>query len=142
MPRRWAGRSTRRLASSRRRSLSRSRAWVPAWSTFTYFRPGRRGTLVVKLERTGYHGDAPPGRALLTTGTVKLVNQQAKIAKIVDQRRVIVENGSSQVIKIPVARTPVRLVLTFPTTNTFHAGSDQRDLAAQASFSFVPEKQG
>jgi len=114
--------------------------WVPAWSTFTYFKPGERGTLVVKLERTGYHGDAPPGRALLTTGTVKLVNQQAEIARIVDQRRAIVENGSSQVIKGPVARTPVRLVLTFPTTNTFHAGSDPRDLAAQASFTFVPAK--
>jgi hypothetical protein len=114
--------------------------WVPAWSTFTYFKPGLKGTLVVTLERTGYHGDAPPGRALLTTGTVKLVNLQAKLATITDQRRTIVENGSSQVIRIPVERTPVRLVLTFPITNTFHAGSDQRNLAAQASFRFVPAK--
>jgi hypothetical protein len=114
--------------------------WVPAWSTYTYFKPGQRGTLVVSLERTGYHGDAPPGRALLTTGTVKLVNQQAKLDQITDQRRAIVENGSSQQIRIPVERTPVRLVLTFPVTNTFHAGSDQRDLAAQVSFRFVPAK--
>jgi len=119
-----------------------SDGWVPAWSTFTYFKPGLRGTLVVSLQRTGYHGDAPPGRALLTTGTVKLVNLQARIGTIFDQRRAIVENGSSQVIKIPVARTPVRLVLTFPTTSTFHAGSDMRDLAAQASFRFVPAKRG
>ena len=116
--------------------------WVPAWSTYTYFKPGLKGTLVVRLERTGYHGEAPPGRALLTTGTVKLVNKQAKLATIVDQRRAIVENGSSQLIRIPVERTPVRLVLTFPTTNTFHTGSDPRDLAAQVSFMFVPAKQG
>jgi hypothetical protein len=112
--------------------------WVPGWSTYTYFRPGERGTLEVTLQRTGYHGDAPPGRALLTTGTVKLVNQQAKLAHIFDQRRVIVANGSSQTVKIPVARTPVRVVLTFP--STFHAGTDQRDLAAQVNFTFVPAK--
>lgn len=115
-----------------------SDGWVPGWSTYTYFKPGQRGMLEVTLQRTGYHGDAPPGRALLTTGTVKLVNQQAKLGRVFDQRRVLVTNGSSQTVKIPVAETPVRVVLTFP--STFHAGTDQRDLAAQVNFTFVPAK--
>ena len=112
---------------------------MPGWSTFTYFKPGQKGTLEVTLARTGYHGDAPAGRALLTTGTVKLVNQQAKIAKIIDQRRAVVANGSSQVVKIPVARTPVRLVLSFPRTIP-RSPSDPRDLGAQVNFRFVPAK--
>jgi len=115
-----------------------SDGWVPGWSTYTYFQPGQRGMLEVTLQRTGYHGDAPAGHGLLVTGTVKLVNQQAKLAQIFDQRRVIVANGSSQIVRIPVARTPVRVVLTFP--STFHSGSDQRDLAAQVNFRFVPAK--
>jgi hypothetical protein len=115
-----------------------SDGWVPGWSTFTYFKPNEKGTLEITLARTGYHGDAPAGRALLTTGTVKLVNEQAKLAHIFDQRREIVQNGSSQLVKIPVARTPVRVVLTVP--ETFHAGTDQRDLAAQVNFRFVPAK--
>ncbi len=116
-----------------------SDGWVPGWSTFTYFKPGQKGTLEVTLARTGYHGDAPAGRALLTTGTVKLVNQQAKLAKIIDQRRADVANGSAQVVKIPVARTPVRLVLSFPRTIP-PSPSDPRDLGAQVNFRFVPAK--
>lgn len=115
-----------------------SDGWVPGWSTYTYFKPGQRGMLEVTLQRTGYHGDAPAGHGLLVIGTVKLVNQQAKLAHIFDERRVIVANGSSQTVEIPIVRTPVRVVLTFP--STFHSGSDQRDLAAQVNFRFVPAK--
>lgn len=114
-----------------------SDGWVPEWSTFTYFKRGQRGTLEVTLSRTGYHGDAPAGRAVLTTGTVKLVNQQAKIGQIVDQRRAVVANGSYQVLKIPVTRTPVRLVLTFRRTIPPSA-ADPRNLGAQVAFRFVP----
>ena len=115
-----------------------SDGWVAGWSTFTYFKPGQTGTLEVTLARTGYHGDAPAGRAVLTTGTVRLVNQQATLGTIVDRRRATVENGSTQLVKIPVARTPVRLVLTFRKTIP-RSPSDPRDLAAQVLFRFVPK---
>jgi hypothetical protein len=116
-----------------------SDGWAPEWSTFTYFKPGLRGTLEVTLARTGYHGDAPAGRAVLTTGTVKLVNQQARIGEITDRRRAVVENGSYQLVKIPVERTPVRVVLTFRKTIPPTA-SDPRNLGAQVGFKFVPAK--
>jgi hypothetical protein len=116
-----------------------SDGWAPEWSTYTYFKPGLRGTLEVTLSRTGYHGTAPAGRAVLTTGTVTLVNQQARLDKITDRRRVIVENGSYQVVKIPVERTPVRTVLTFRKTIPPTA-SDPRNLGAQVAFRFVPAK--
>jgi hypothetical protein len=116
-----------------------SDGWAPGWSTYTYFKPNQRGTLEVTLSRTGFNGDAPAGHAVLTTGTVKLANQQAVIAHRFDRRRVIVHNGTSQVVKIPVARTPVRVVLTI--TPTFHPNaSDRRDLGAQVNFRFVPAK--
>jgi hypothetical protein len=117
-----------------------SDGWVPEWSTYTYFKPGQRGTLEVTLSRTGYHGDAPAGRAVLNTGTVKLVNQQAKLDRIIDTRRRVIANGSYQVVKIPVARTPVRVVLTI--RNTIPPSTDPRNLGAQASFKFVPAKRG
>jgi len=114
-----------------------SDGWAPGWSTYTYFKPGQSGTLEVTLSRTGFNGDAPPGHAVLTTGTVKLRNQQAVIAHRFDRRRVLVRNGTSQVVKIHVARTPVRVVLTI--TPTFHPdASDRRDLGAQVDFRFVP----
>ena len=114
-----------------------SDGWAPRWSTYTYFKAGQRGTLEVTLSRTGYHGDAPPGHALLTTGSVKLVNQQAKLGKIFDRRRAIVENGSYQVVKIPVARTPVRVVLEIHPT--IPRSTDPRDLGAEVAFKFVPK---
>jgi hypothetical protein len=116
-----------------------SDGWAPEWSTFTYFKPGQRGTLEVTLSRTGYHGDAPAGRAVLITGTVRLVNQQARLGKVVHTRRVVVANGSYQVVKIPVAQTPVRVVLTFHRTIPPSA-ADPRSLGAQVAFRFVPAK--
>ena len=65
--------------------------------------------------------------------------EASRIAKIIDQRRAVVANGSSQVVKIPVARTPVRLVLSFPRTIP-RSPSDPRDLGAQVNFRFVPAK--
>ena len=76
---------------------------------------------------------------MLTTGTVKLVNQQARLDEITDRRRAVVENGSYQVVKIPVERTPVRVVLTFRKTIPPTA-SDPRNLGAQVGFRFVPAK--
>jgi hypothetical protein len=112
-------------------------SWAPGWSTYTYFRPGQRGTLVVRLGREGYNGDAPPGRALISVGTVKIRDGVPVLSRIYARRRTLVRNGSLQVIRIPVARTPVRLVLTIP--NTFHASpSDPRNLGAQVAFTFEP----
>lgn len=112
-------------------------SWAPGWSTYTYFRPGQRGTLVVRIGRQGYKGDAAPGRALFSIGTVKVRNGAPVLGRIYARRRTLVRNGSLQVIRVPIARTPVRLVLTIP--NTFHASpSDPRDLGAQVTYSFVP----
>ena len=114
-----------------------SDSWAPAWSTYTYFRPGQRGTIVVHIGRQGYNGNAPPGRALFSIGTVKVLNGEPVLGRVYDQRRTLVRNGSLQVIRIPIARTPVRLVLTIP--NTFRASaSDPRELGAQVTYSFVP----
>jgi hypothetical protein len=113
-----------------------SDGWAPRWSTYTYFKRGQKGTLEVTLSRTGYHGDAPAGHALLTVGTVKLVNQQAKLGKILVRRRTVVENGSYQVVKIPVAQTPVRVVLEIHPT--IPRSADPRDLGAEVAFRFVP----
>jgi hypothetical protein len=113
--------------------------WAPGWSTYTYFKPGQRGTLVVNVGRPGYRGDAPAGRALLEAGTVKLVNSQAQLGHVFARRRFLVENGSTHELRIPVARTPARVELFIP--NTFHASaSDPRALGAQVTFAFEPAK--
>jgi len=114
-------------------------SWVPGWSTYTYFKPGQHGDLVIMIGREGYCGNAPPGRATFSVGTVAIREGEPVIKKLLTQRRTLVRDCSSQVVKIPVAQTPVRVVLTFPPGNTFHASpSDPRNLGAQVSFSFVP----
>ena len=37
-----------------------SDGWCPEWCAYTYFKPHRRGTLLVTLSRTAYGGTAPP----------------------------------------------------------------------------------
>jgi hypothetical protein len=118
-----------------------SDSWAPGWSTYTYFRPGQRGTLVARIGRQGYNGDAAPGRAFLSIGTVKVRNGAPVLGRIYAHRRTLVRNGSFQVIRIPILRTPVRLVLSIP--NTFRASTaDPRQLGAQVTFSFVPASKG
>ena len=51
----------------------------------------------------------------------------------------VANTGNDTVVKIPVARTPVRLVLSFPRTIP-RSPSDPRDLGAQVNFRFVPAK--
>jgi hypothetical protein len=114
-----------------------SDTWAPGWSTYTYFRPGQRGTLVLWIGRQGYTGDAAPGRAFLAVGTVKVSNGAPVLGRVYASRRTLVRNGSVQVIRFHVPRTPVRLVLSIP--NTFRASAaDPRQLGAQVTFSFVP----
>jgi hypothetical protein len=111
--------------------------WAPGWSTYTYFKTNQRGTIEVTVGRQGYNGDAVPGRALLEVGTVKIVNDQAELGRVYARRRFLVRNGSLQTLKIPVARTPLRVELFV--SPTFRASvSDPRDLGAQVSFRFVP----
>jgi hypothetical protein len=112
---------------------------VPGWSSYTYFRPGQKGTLVVTLSRTAFNGAAPPGRARIVVGNVRIDPALGgpAMGRITTRRSAVVRNGTSQEIRLPVERTPVRVELTI--TPTFHASvSDRRDLGAQVRFQFVP----
>ncbi len=112
-------------------------SWAPGWSTYTYFRTGQSGTLKVTLGRTGYNGSARAGHALLKVGTVKVKGGQAVLGHVFAVRRTLVRNDSSQVIEIPVARTPVRVeIFISPTFKP--SASDRRNLGAQVAFKFVP----
>jgi hypothetical protein len=113
--------------------------WAPGWSTYTYFRRGQHGTLVVQLGRPGYNGAAPAGHALLAVGTVKVGNGVPHLDRITFERRTVVRNGSQQVVRIPVAQTPVRVVVFIKPT--FRASeADPRELGAQVSYKFVPAR--
>ncbi len=116
-----------------------SDGWVPGWSTYTYFAPNQHGTLVLTLSRLGFNGAAPPGRARILVGGVSLDPDRGPVIKdIFARRKAIVRNGEQQQIRIPVPRTPVRVVLYI---NTFKpSAADRRDLGAQVAFEFVPAK--
>ncbi len=119
-----------------------SDGWAPGESAYTYFRPGQRGTLEVTLSRTGFNGDAPPGRAHLRVGTVRIDRNQGVpvIGRVLLERRAVIRNGTSQTLKIPVERTPVRVELSI--SPTFQASAaDRRELGAQVGFKFVPARQ-
>jgi hypothetical protein len=114
-----------------------SDGWAPGWSTYTYFKPKQRGTLRIVLSRTGYNGSAPPGHAVVSVGTVKIVGQQAQLGRVFATARRLVRNNSLEVIEVPVRRTPVRVEVRI--SPTFRASvSDPRDLGAQVGFRFVP----
>ncbi|MEI8105413.1 MAG: hypothetical protein WCH31_06195 [Actinomycetes bacterium] len=115
-----------------------SDGWVSGWSTYTYFAAGQHGDLRITLSRLGYSGDAPEGKAVITVGQVVLDrNEQPSIGRVEAKVTTTVENGKQHVVSIPVAHTPVRVVLRI--SPTFHASvSDPRDLGAQVGFRFVP----
>jgi hypothetical protein len=112
--------------------------WVPGWSTYTYFKPGQRGTIVIHIGRRGFNGGAKPGRVTISVGSVSVGNGVPKLARVELRRHTIVPDGSFQIVRIPVARTPVRVVLSI--TPTFRAPPDPRNLGAQVSFAFRPAK--
>jgi hypothetical protein len=119
-------------------------SWVPEWSTYTYFKAGQRGTLEVTLSRTAFCGDAPVGHAGIVVGTVRIDPKRGGpvLGRIDARRKHLVENCKEFTEKVPVARTPVRAVVTIsPTFRPLDYGaSDPRNLGAQVSFRFVPAK--
>jgi hypothetical protein len=134
----YEGRSPWRLLDASQQIYSDG--WAPGDSAYTYFRPGQRGTLEVTLSRTGFNGSAPPGRAQLVVGTVKIDPDQGVpvIDRVLVRRHALVRNGTSQTLRIPVERTPVRVELSI--SPTFQASAaDRRELGAQVGFRFVPE---
>jgi hypothetical protein len=115
-----------------------SDSWCPNWCSYTYFRPGQRGTLVITLGRLGYNGSAPPAHATVSVGTVRLDHNDNPILGRVQQRgRRDVANGTSETIRVPVAQTPVRVEVSIPDTIP-PTSADPRDLGAQVGFRFLP----
>jgi hypothetical protein len=116
--------------------------WAPGWCGYTYFKPGQHGTLLIGLSRAGFNGKAPVGHAQITVGTVRIdSNQQPAFAHVFLRRRALVRNGRSQVVRIRVAHTPVRVEIRI--SPTFHPSpSDQRNLGAQVFFKFQPDATG
>jgi hypothetical protein len=114
-----------------------SDSWAPHWSTYTYFKPGQRGTLFVHIGRQGYNGDARAGHAVITVGTVAINgSQQAQLGHVFARVHTLVQNGSAQVFAIPVRQTPFRVVITV--SPTFRPSvADPRHLGAQVAFNFV-----
>jgi hypothetical protein len=112
--------------------------WMPGRSAFTYF--GRRpGVLDVHLSRTGYRGDAPPGRATIRVGTVKLdQNGVPTIDRVLALRRAVIRNGSELVRSIPVSSSPVTVAVEI--TPTFTVPGDSRQLGAQVAFHYRPQR--
>jgi len=115
--------------------------WMPEWATYTYFKPGQRGTLEVTLSRTGFCGTAPAGHAGIVVGTVKIDPKRSGpvLDRIFARRKHIVENCKAFTERFPVERTPVRVVISISPTFKPSA-SDRRNLGAQADFRFVPAK--
>jgi hypothetical protein len=112
--------------------------WTSGHSAYTYFARGGPGVLVVDLSRTGYRGDTPAAHALVRVGTVGIDDQQAPvIVRELATRHRIVPNGGRTVVRIPVARTPVRVEVTIPLADLFQPGpGDLRLLGVQVSFRF------
>jgi hypothetical protein len=119
-----------------------SDGWCPERCAYTYF--GRRGpgTLLVDVRRTGYTGPGPAGHVTIRVGTVKLDdNGIPGIGRTIATRRLVIHNGEDRPVRVPVASTPVRVVVD--TTPTFRPSpSDTRDLGAQVGFRFVPARRG
>ena len=114
--------------------------WAQGKSAYTLFSREGPGTLVIDLRRTGYRGDAPPGKALIQVGTVRLDNaERPVIDHLLATRRVVVRNGGEVTVRIPLENTPVRAVIDI--SPTFRpSATDTRDLGAQVSFRYEPKK--
>lgn len=118
-----------------------SDGWCPNWCSYTYFKPHQHGTLVVTLGRPGYNGSAPAARVSVVVGSVRInKNQAAQLTDVTHDIHLLVPNGSSRTLRIPVA-TPVRVeVTTADSTLIPPSASDNRTLGVQAGFSFKPTK--
>jgi hypothetical protein len=118
-----------------------SDSWCPNWCSYTYFKPHQHGTLVVTLGRSGYNGSAPAARVRVVVGSVKIDKDQAvQLSNVTHDIHLLVPNGSSRTLRIPV-ETPVRVeVSTAGSTLIPPSPADNRTLGVQAGFSFKPKK--
>jgi hypothetical protein len=118
-----------------------SDGWCPDWCSYTYFKPHQRGTLVVTLGREAYNGSAPAAKVRVRVGSVRIdSNQAAELTDVTHDIHLLVRNGSTQTLRIPV-ETPVRVeVSTVDSTLIPPSAADSRSLAAQVGFSFEPSK--
>jgi hypothetical protein len=116
--------------------------WAGAVSAYNYYGKSGPGTLQVDLGRSGYNGTAPAGNALIEVGTVRIdKNHQPAFGRVITRRHALVRNFTAQTISIPVAHSPVRvLVRIHPTFVASRA--DGRHLGAQVGFRFIPKQKG
>jgi hypothetical protein len=117
-------------------------SWCQHWCTFTYFKPHQNGTLVIDIGRQGYNGKGEAGRATLSIGSVHIDHQSGAIQLTGVYKRIhhLVRNGQPGIVRVHVAHTPVRVVITIPNTLPHQFTGDSRDLGAQVGFTFVPDK--
>jgi hypothetical protein len=114
--------------------------WCPDWCTYTYFKPGQKGTLLISIGRKGYNGSYAPGQASIVVGSVRIDrHSNPKLENVFADIHHVVENGSSDTIAVPVARTPVRVEISIPNAIP-PSGTDPRSLGAQVGFTFKPSK--
>ncbi len=119
--------------------------FTDGWGTspigYTYFRRGGPGTLVIDLARTAYRGNTAPGRATIRLGTVRLDESGVPvIAKLLAVRQAVVPNGGRVIVRVHVEATPVTVSIAVAAATAVPLSVDPRDLAAQPSFRFVPDR--
>ncbi len=116
-----------------------SDGWATSPVTYAYYAKGGPGVLTVDLSRTAYNGDAPPGRATIRVGKIRIENQSgAMLGRVVAVRRAVIRNGGEVTVRIHVAETPV--IVSITVVPTFSTPSDSRQLAAQVGFGFVRDR--
>jgi hypothetical protein len=116
-----------------------SDGWAGELSSFTYYQRGGPGVLLVDLRRTP--SSAPPGNVVIHVGTVRLNSHgNPVIGHLTAARRTIINDGSEVKVRIHVARTPLRALVTIKPTFQ-PSTTDTRELGAQESFAFCPAAQ-
>ena len=86
----------------------------------------------------GTRGPGKPALATIRVGTVKLdSNGVPELDRVLEVRHALVRNGKRTVVRTHVASTPVTVTVTMP---IFSTPNDSRQLAAQPSFRFVPDR--
>ena len=114
--------------------------WCPDWCTYTYFKPGQKGTLLISIGRKGYNGSAPPAMAGIVVGTARIDRKgDLRLGNVYADIHRLIANGTSTTIAVPVARSPVRVEITIPNPIPPSA-TDPRSLGAQVGFAFKPSK--
>ena len=116
-----------------------SDGWSEPRSAWTYFATKGPGVLKITLGRTGYKGDAPPGQATISIGTVRTdADGNADIAHLTTQLHRVIPNGGQVKIRVRLTHTPVRVVLLV--TGFVPSPQDPRTLGAQPTYEYVPDR--